>query len=317
MLTNALDSNVPSLGANGSATGLHDRPPVGISRDRVEITPWDLVKRRIVTTGGMTAEIVQATRRERIEFHYRGPLHLLVAYEQGVRRGDITFVEGMPRSNLRDIRKKLTFIPAGHAYHECQALRTQSRVTYVYFDPARMPAFSEIGDVELAPRMHFENSALWFTVLKLTSVIESISSDDRQYLEALGTVIAHELLRVTAGDDHVQELIRGGLAVWQQRIVTGYIEDHLPEQISLATLAQLVRLSPYHFCRAFKQSFGLPPHRYHTSRRIERAKALLAEPALSVTDIGLAVGFSQTSSFTAAFRRATGFTPTGYSRSLD
>jgi AraC family transcriptional regulator len=49
---------------------------------------------------------------------------------------------------------------------------------------------------------------------------------------------------------------------------------------------------------------------------MERAKALLAKSAPSVTDIGLTVGFSETSSFTAAFRKATGFTPTGYHRSL-
>ena len=55
-----------------------------------------------------------------------------------------------------------------------------------------------------------------------------------------------------------------------------YIEEHLAEQIPLKTLAQLVRLSPCYFCRAFKQSFGVPPHRYHSARRIEQAKALLA-----------------------------------------
>ena len=82
-----------------------------------------------------------------------------------------------------------------------------------------------------------------------------------------------------------------------------------------ATLAQLVRLSPYYFCRAFKQSFSIPPHRYHTGQRIERAKTLLAKSDPSVTDIGFAVGFSQTSSFTAAFRKATGLTPTAYHRS--
>jgi len=98
--------------------------------------------------------------------------------------------------------------------------------------------------------------------------------------------------------------------------VTSYIEEHLAEPISLASLAELVGLSTYHFCRAFKQSVGMPPHRYHTRQRIERAKALLAKPALSVTEIGLAMGFSETSSFTAAFRKATGFTPSAYHRSL-
>jgi AraC family transcriptional regulator len=114
----------------------------------------------------------------------------------------------------------------------------------------------------------------------------------------------------------VEPQVRAGLAAWQQRTVAAYIEEHLAEPISLATLAQLVRLSPYYLCRAFKQSFGEPPHRYHTRRRIERAKILLAKPAPSVTDVGLTVGFSQTSSFTTAFRKSTGLTPTGYHRSL-
>jgi AraC family transcriptional regulator len=50
-------------------------------------------------------------------------------------------------------------------------------------------------------------------------------------------------------------------------------------------------------------------------RRIERAKSLLAKSA-SVTSVGMALGFSETSSFTAAFRRLTGVTPTGYQRTI-
>jgi AraC family transcriptional regulator len=167
-----------------------------------------------------------------------------------------------------------------------------------------------------APRLYFENVAVWDTALKLISSIESASTQNQLYLEALGVVLAHELGRVDSAKPPVQAPVRGGLAAWQQRVAAKYIEEHLPEQISLTTLARLVRLSPYHFCRAFKQSFGMPPNRYHTSRRIELAKILLAKHAASVTEIGLTLGFSQTSSFSAAFRRTTGFTPTGYHRSL-
>lgn len=109
-------------------------------------------------------------------------------------------------------------------------------------------------------------------------------------------------------------IVHGGLAGWQKRRVAEYIEAHLPDRISLTTLAALARLSPYHFSRAFKQSFGMPPHRYHVGRRVEHAKVLLA--GLPVTDVALAVGYGETSSFSAAFRRATGLSPTQYRRRI-
>jgi AraC family transcriptional regulator len=284
----------------------------------VEIFPPDVVKRRTVTCSGITAEIVQVTRGDRIESRFRAPLHLLAVHERGARQGGDTFVEGSPRSALRNLRRKLTFVPADHEYHEWQQPHILSRIVYFYFDPARMPINAQLGFAEasFAPRLFFEDAALWNTAIKLAALIDSSDSENRLYFEALGVVLAHELVRLNAGMRRVEAQVRGGLAAWQQRIVTAYIEEHLAEPISLATLAQLARLSPHYFCRAFKQSFGVPPHRYHTARRIERAKILLAKPAPSVTHIGFAVGFSQTSSFTAAFRKATGLTPTGYHRGL-
>ena len=129
-------------------------------------------------------------------------------------------------------------------------------------------------------------------------------------------MLAHELVRLHSPVPRVEPPVRGGLAGWQQRTVANYIEEHVADQISLSTLAQLARLSPYHFSRAFKQTFGMPPHRFHTHRRIERAKSLLANAAASVTSVGMEVGFGETSSFSAAFRKATGVTPTGFQRSI-
>jgi AraC family transcriptional regulator len=63
------------------------------------------------------------------------------------------------------------------------------------------------------------------------------------------------------------------------RRVAGYLEEHLDENVPLTALAELARLSPFHFSRTIKQSFGLPPHRYLLSPRAasERAKVLLAD----------------------------------------
>jgi AraC family transcriptional regulator len=284
----------------------------------VEIFPADAVKRRAVSWDGMTVEIVQAAQSERTEYRFNGPRHLLAVYEQGERREGETFVDGLPRSTRRDFKRKLVFVPAGHEYSDWQEPRSLTRVVYFYFDPSKMPTLpqADVAGTRLSPRLFFEDVTLWDTAVKLRKQIESAGSDNRLYVEALGVVLAHELVRLNAGIRPVEAPVRGGLAGWQQRIVTSYIEEHLSEQIPLATLARLVRLSPYYLCRAFKQSLGMPPHRYHNSRRIEHAKTLLAKPELSVTEIGLTVGFSETSSFTAAFRKATGQTPTGYHRSL-
>jgi AraC family transcriptional regulator len=283
----------------------------------VKICPSDIVRRRTMTSHDMSAEIVQATRRDKIECRFRSPFHLLAVYERGVRRDGETFVEGLPRSALRDLRQKLTFVPAGHEYHDWQEPHILTRVAYFYFAPAKLTLDPELGFAEtsFAPRLFFEDTALLGTALKLMSLIEHSLAANRLYFEALGAVLAHELVRLYTGAASSVPPVHGGLAAWQQRIAVAYIEEHLADQIPLAQLGQLVRLSPHYFCRAFKQSLGMPPHRYHSSRRIERAKILLADRALSVTEIGLTLGFSETGSFTAAFRKATGLTPTGY-RSL-
>lgn len=295
-----------------------DRSTVDACNQAVEIYPPDAVKRRTVTWDGMAAEMVQAMSCEKIELRFRAPLHLLAVCFQGMRSDGDTFVEGLPRSRLRDVSRKLTFVPAGHEYHEWQEPRVLTRVVYFYFDPAKMPTYLEAGvaPAPLAPRLFFEDVTLADTALKLKRLMENAGADSGPYFEALGIVLAHELVRLNAGFSRIEAPVRGGLAAWQERTVTAYIEEHLAEQIPLATLAQLVRLSRYYFCRAFKQSFGMPPHHYHVHRRVEHAKSLLAKPGSSVTDIGLALGFSETSSFTAAFHKTTGLTPTAYRRSL-
>jgi len=69
--------------------------------------------------------------------------------------------------------------------------------------------------------------------------------------------LAHELVRQNGGA--IVALARGGLTGLQQKRVSDFIEEHLARDVKLSELAALVDLSPYHFARAFKQSFGIPP----------------------------------------------------------
>lgn len=74
-------------------------------------------------------------------------------------------------------------------------------------------------------------------------------------------------------------------------------------------LARVSGASEAHFARSFKQAFGLPPHRYLLTRRLERAKALLRDSDLSVTEIAFQTGWGSLGTFGRVFRDVTGETP--------
>lgn len=293
--------------------------PTFESRPLVNISPPEIAKRRSTTWSGFRGETVRILRHTPFEYGLRASCHLLIAAEVGERYDGESFVEGLPRSTLRDFTHKLTFVPAGHDFRGWQRPRALTRITYFYIDPRGPLADPALrfDEIEFKPRLFFYNHDLWETALKLKSVIEDPDTVHRQYAEALGIALTHELVRINGETKLREPVSRGGLASWQQKRVAAYIEEHLADDIPLATLAELAQLSPYHFSRSFKHSFGVPPHRYHATRRIERAKQLLSNREWSVTAIALEVGFSDTSTFTAAFHKLTGETPSCYRRCLD
>jgi transcriptional regulator GlxA family with amidase domain len=81
------------------------------------------------------------------------------------------------------------------------------------------------------------------------------------------------------------------------------------EEWPVQRLSQVSAVSEAHFARSFKEAFGVPPHRYLLTRRIERATALLRETDLSITDIAFQTGWSSLGTFGRTFRDITGESP--------
>ena len=282
-------------------------------------SPESLVRRQPAVWRGMSAELVQLSRLEPFEYRLRAPCHLLIASHRGERRDGETNVEGLPRSTRREFSRRMTFVPAGSEFFGWQEPRTLTRVSYFYIDPGGPLLDPELrfGETHLAPRLFFEDPALWSTITKLTQEIERGAEADQLYVEALTLVLVAELARLNRVDLGSEAQSRGGLAAWQRRVIDETIEERLAEPLSLLALADSVRLSPRHFARAFKQSFGLPPHHYHLSQRIERAKTLLSDGKMSVTEIAVSLGFADTSAFSTTFRRLAGGSPRDYRRAFD
>jgi len=66
----------------------------------------------------MAVEIIQATRRGRIDYHFCAPMHMLVVNDRDVRHDGSAVIEGLPKATLQDCSRKLVLVPAGLRYHD-------------------------------------------------------------------------------------------------------------------------------------------------------------------------------------------------------
>ena len=95
-----------------------------------------------------------------------------------------------------------------------------------------------------------------------------------------------------------------------------FIADRWNAPLRLDDVAAAAGLSPFHFHRLFRRSFGETPHGYLTELRLKQARRLLAESDRSVTEICLEVGYVSLGTFSTAFRTRYGVTPTEDRRTL-
>jgi AraC-like DNA-binding protein len=84
------------------------------------------------------------------------------------------------------------------------------------------------------------------------------------------------------------------------------------QPLDVPALARVAHVSPSHFARQFRATFGETPHRYLQRRRVERAMELLRETDRSVTEICLDVGFTSLGTFSRTFRAIVGESPSAY-----
>src|SRR4051795_1563263 len=89
-------------------------------------------------------------------------------------------------------------------------------------------------------------------------------------------------------------------------------DAHYADRLGVGDMARAAGLSRAYFSREFKQAFGVAPHAYLLTRRLERAAALLRTTDRSVAEICLDVGLQSLGSFTTSFTRAFGRSPTAY-----
>ena len=164
------------------------------------------------------------------------------------------------------------------------------------------------GVAHLVPRYNLNDPLISQLVSSIANEIEG-GFLDQILAEALNTALAVQIMRLCGNPTAVSLEPSNGLSRKRLKRVCDYIEANLDDRLTLAELAAVACLSPYHFSRSFKQAVGVGPQRYVMHRRVERAKALMRRTDQPLARIAQEVGFADQSHLTSVFRREIGVTP--------
>jgi AraC family transcriptional regulator len=168
-------------------------------------------------------------------------------------------------------------------------------------------------DAALFERMYLAMSTL---MQALDSAISGNNDSAERAISRAAAILkgAEEIADSAHRPSRQSEAVRGGLAPWQIRRITTFIDANLDGKLRTADLAKLVGLSTFHFIRAFGESFGHPPHRYVMRRRVQRAQGLMLTTAAPLGQIALECGLADQTHFSKLFSRVTGESPASWRR---
>ena len=163
--------------------------------------------------------------------------------------------------------------------------------------------------IELIPHFATPDPLVHQIGLALKRALENSGSNSRLYAETMTTALMVHLLQYYSAQQLTIPTYTGGLSKLKLQQVVDYIHAHLDRDLSLKELAAIVQMSAHYFSQLFKQSTGITPHQYVIHCRIERAKELLMQRKLTISDVAKVVGFVDQSHFHRHFKRLVGITP--------
>lgn len=247
------------------------------------------------------------------------PAHVIVAHHGG--HGDMT-LKAPGGINIRARSRQGTMVIIPKDQDGRWDIAGNSDVSHVYLTHERLAStaleMTNGRDFDLVHRVAFEDPTVVHLVTMLSNEAMAAEHSSRLFVEQAIDLLCTQLVRGHSSFGALPDPAakRGGLADWQVKRVVTYMRSRMEEEIGLDELAALVHLSRFHFCTAFKKATGRNPHETLTMMRIARAKELLADPDMPVTEIGLCVGYQTPSSFAASFRKLVGMSPSDFRRRL-
>jgi AraC family transcriptional regulator len=228
--------------------------------------------------------------------------HTLSFYLEGgqaVRCHEVPAARGAPGA--------LCLLPAGHESH--WDVNGSLQLLHVYLPTLQLAQAAERWfDLDprfagLAERIYFHDDALAALCARIAA-LDWRDADARLRLQQLVLDVQTRLLLAHSVHRPAPQAVTGGLSPAARRRVLERVESGLADGIVLDDLAEAACLSPFHFARMFKASFGLSPHAWVMQRRLERARRLLAEGVTPLDEVVRRCGYAHLSHMNAALKRA-------------
>ena len=267
-------------------------------------------KRKVCVVPGFRAEFMRVPEPRDLEFMYKNGSAFL-SLNNFVRADGETQIPGGPRSTLKDVRNRLTFLPPKSEVRGWSRFeRPSASCMIVYFD--HTDEFNVCDLTQINPKLHFQDIRLRATMEKIREVLVGHEEGGVAHLETLGLLLLHELASLQQSPPYRHS--RGGLSPAQLNRVSEYVAAHLSDPITVSALAALVGVSRFHFIRAFRESVGQSPYQYVLFERVQLAKSLLLQRQNSIDQVAEKVGFKNPNQLSRAFQKLTGFTPAHYRR---
>ncbi|MEI9931648.1 MAG: AraC family transcriptional regulator [Rhizomicrobium sp.] len=173
-----------------------------------------------------------------------------------------------------------------------------------------------INELHYKPAVSHQDPVMRGITEALLPMFQNPHQVDQLFMDHLMLTVGHHAATRYGGMRPVARSASGGLSSSQERRTKELFSENLLANLPLATLARECGLSLSQFSKAFRKTFGVPPHKWMMQQRITLAKALLLDGIFPLTEVASSCGFSDQSHFTRCFTATVGISPGAWRRAV-
>jgi AraC family transcriptional regulator len=217
--------------------------------------------------------------------------------------------------SARFTNQTVSIVPPGIPRQFSRDSATPYELTAILIDPLMLAGISRaqtgLDFPAIIPQFGIVDPLIRSIGMMLDAEMALEHPNPRIYAESLLAALAVQIFSRYASPATADMRSPGGHRVQIRRAIE-YINQNLERDLPLEEIAKVANMSKYHFAKSFRQVVGMPPHQYLVRMRVEKARKLLVESEMSVTEVANLVGYEDTGQFSGQFLKIVGTTPRRY-----